>query len=232
MSLSPTDVLRYIELKIGASSNLIELATGSLLDIVKQVSIPTFSTYFPHRIRLTVDTVADAVPGRQGLYYLKTDLRVVGVAKMLTDYTSGMGGLTPNPAYATEDPFTRQMMADLGSFNEHPLTFEWHAPNQVEIHPKVLAPGTILFEVKVHHPSHMATIPENMREEFLKLCVLDVKDAIYQVRSKFASINSPFGSIDLNLDSYSDAESKRDELLERWRGNVLRTPKVRKLYIG
>ena len=59
-----------------------------------------------------------------------------------------------------------------------------------------------------------------MEEYFKSLALYDIQIYLYNIRSRFQTLNTPFGQIDLNLDILNDAFSKREELLELFRRNM------------
>ena len=227
MSLSPTTVLRHIERRLGVSHHQLELSRDQIMDTVFEETLITFSTYFPHHHRIIIDRVKDAVEGRVGVYYLKTDFEILGISKILTD------NLESNMNISTyfHNPIDRQILANTESAVINPTTFRWEPPDKLEIFPKNIFPYNILCELKVVHPKHLKTIPLSLREEFLKLALYDVQISLLQIRRYFETISTNFGEIQLFLQELEEAPDKREELLEVWRTNLLRTPYRKKIFV-
>jgi hypothetical protein len=226
-----TEVIRHIESEIGASHRVVDLLVEHMVDVVKQRTVPTFSLWYPHLTTLVIDENEDRVdPVLTGRYYVKTDWVVLGIAKMVTDSLS-RGIVGGYPLYGIfNDPFDRQINADVRSMVEEPMTWRWVPPNVLEINQKWIYGSNLTLELKVRHAPDLHTVPETMRDEFLNLATADVKTALYNIRAQFTSINSPFGSIELNIDDLKEGKQERTDLLEKWRTNFAKQANRRKIW--
>jgi hypothetical protein len=229
MPMSATDTLRHIERKLGASFQRLELDQDEIMDTVISETLPTFSNYFPYHHRHIVVPERDQVVDRYGVYYLKTDFDVLGISKISIDGGNVMGAIPR--AQINTNPFDMKISSDMLSAIENPLTFNYEAPDKLEIFPKGLITNVILVEMKVVHPSHLRTIPLNMREQFLKLALYDVQDSLHKIRRHFENMNTTFMNIELFLQDLEEASTKREDLLETWRSNFLKSHHNKKLYI-
>jgi hypothetical protein len=230
MALNSTSVIRRIESELGASIHVLEASGEDILKIVREEVLPLFSIYFPYLFKKVVHPVEDAVPGHDGWYYIKTDLEVLGLTKILTDnIESGAVGL--RIVNYAGDPYDRQIEANFRSGTINPTLFEYHHPNMFEIFPKNNYFRGFLCEVKAIHPSHLQTIPPLLREEFMKACVIEVCKALYPIRHYFANMNTAFGSIELFMQKLEGAEDKREQLLQSWRENMLKNSNRKKIFV-
>lgn len=228
MSLNATSILRHIERKLGASHHLLELSQDDIIDTVVQETLPTFSNYFPYFDQLNVNPGQDNVPGHMGWYFLRTEFEVLGVSKVLINYIeSGI----PNLSAYYSNPFDMQLLSDMESAVLNPTTFKYRAPDKVEIFPKNTYIQSMYVEIKCIHPKHFQTIPMNLREEFLKLAHYDVCESLYPIRRRFQNIGTTFGSLDLFMEQLENAADKKEELLEKWKTNVLKNSNRKKLFI-
>lgn len=231
MAMNPTMVLQSIEKNLGATIQVLELDTNEIMSIIEQETIPTFSKYYPYFTKVTIKPDRDKVPHRICTYYIRTDFEILGVSKLLVEnYMGGTGLPIVAPYFA--NPVDRQIVADTTSMYYQPFTCDFEAPNIVSIFPKTHFFGDFMLEIKVNHPSHMATIPLSMRDEFLEMALYDVRIALYPIRDRFKSINTTFGSIELFMDKLESAYDDKKQLLEKWRQNFARNPKRRKMFIG
>ena len=57
------------------------------------------------------------------------------------------------------------------------------------------------------------------------------KIIIFNIRKNYPNLNTAFGSLELDIDSYSSAESDRKELLERFKENYYRSAQRRLIFI-
>jgi hypothetical protein len=235
MALNLTSVLRRVEMELGVSHRVIELMSDQLIRTVKEESVQVFSQYYPHLMKHVINEKEDRVnPKMTGRYYIKVeDWEILGVSKFLADSMSqGIASPYYAPYQSYQDPFDAQIGADRRSMVEEPITWKWIPPNQVETHQKWIYGGNLTIEIKVVHHEDLWTIPLTYREEFMKLALLDCKIATYAIRSQFSQINSPFGNIELNVDDLREAPQKREELLEKWRGNFGKQANRRKIWVG
>ena len=230
MAMNPTDVLQYIELNLGASLQVLELDANEIMEVVRTQTIPTFSIYWPNYKLLKVDPAEDKVPGRFNTFYLKTDLEIIGVSKVLAENYMGNSGLPL--AYYDSDPVNRQMTADIASMFLQPITFSYEPPNIVSVFPKTQLLGQFTVEVMTVHPDHLATIPYGYRNEFLECALYDVRIALYPIRQRFSTINTTFGNVELFMDKLDSAFDDKKQLLERWRTNFIKSSRHRKIFIG
>ena len=93
MGMNPTMVLQSIEKNLGDSFQVLELNTEDVLNIVKNETIPSFSIYYPFYTLVQIDPFKDAVPRRYNAFYIKTDLEIIGVSKLMAENYMGNGGL-------------------------------------------------------------------------------------------------------------------------------------------
>jgi len=228
MAMNPSMVLQYIELNLGASIQVLEIDTDDIMEIVRTQTIPTFSLYYPNYQLIEVIPKRDKVPNRFNTFYLKTDLEIIGVSKVLSENYLGNSGLPM--AYYDSDPINRQMTADLASMYFQPITWEFESPNILSVYPKTNLLGAFTVQLKTVHPDHLATIPFSMREEFLECALYDVRIALYPIRDRFKNINTTFGSIELFMDKLESAADDKKQLKEKWRENFNKSPRKKKWY--
>lgn len=233
--LSPTDVLRYLNRNLGAALNIIELNEDEMMRVVFQETIPTFSKYFPWHTKIEVDARSQ-VPGKRNQFFLSEDellgLKVISIHKGWISQTAFYGY---HSMTTMTDPVSTQLMQDVMSQTQTPITFLWEAPNKIQIYPYITNMGQSGFTVELNCqiPTHMKTIPMGYREWFLKLALLDVLISIYPIRHRFAdSLNTPFGQISLFLEQVDGAKDERQTLLETFQENILKDSDSKKIWIG
>ena len=235
MAVNPSTLLRYIKRKLGASHFDIPLDDKEIMEVCLDESLYTFSKYYPFMYPLALspkDALNDDTTEKNRCkYYLKTDgLEIMGVAKMYRGEGYINGGLYPR--FNSDNIFEMQMNADLGSAVEIPDTFIFIPPNIIETYPKYVGNQDLMVVCKCVHPSHLGTIPLSLRDQFFRLCELDVKISIYQILKNYDQLNTAYGTIDLKLQDYENAEDQRRELLEQWDANFLREPNRKHFWIS
>ena len=223
--------LRYINRMIGEKLQEIELSEEEIMRVVFQESLPTFSKFFPYKYKIQI-TSKDSLDERYpNVYRIPNDdrLEIIGVHRVWLSNMNQFGGsLLP----VVNDPFTSQLLNDYLSSTITPTIFEYQAPNIVTIRPKIVNCGSAMIELKAVHPKHLKTIPMNMRDEFLKLCLLDVLISIYPLRHRFESYTTVYGSISPFMEMVDNAASEKEALIERWRENLLRDSTAKKIWIA
>ena len=229
--LNCTDVIRYLHRLLGASLQEIELSDDEMMRIVFQESLPTYSKFFPYRYKLTITQDDSIGGGYTNVYKIpnKDRLEIIGVSRMWLNNMNSYGG---SRFPVVNDPFETQLLMDHMSRTVTPQTFDYEAPDIVTIKPKIYNLKSALIEVKTIHPKHLRTIPMNMRDEFLKLCGLDVLVSLYPIRKRFENMTTVYGSIQLFLDQVDSAAGERTDLLEKWRQEYLKDSQTKKIWIA
>ncbi len=229
--LTPTIVLRYLNRMMGISVQDLEITDDEMMRVVFQESLPTYSKFFPYyfRMLLTKDYVLDSK--RPNTYKLPNDdnLEIFGIHRIWLDNMNQFGGsMLP----LVNDPYTSQLLNDYLSATITPVTWDFYAPDILTIRPKIDFSREALVEVKAVHPTHLKTIPINMRDEFLRLCLDDVLISLYPIRHRFNTINSPYGNIEVFTEMVDNAQSDKNDLIERWRENLLRQSNAKRIWIS
>lgn len=70
---------------------------------------------------------------------------------------------------------------------------------------------------------HLISIPDTAYEAIKRLFILDIKRTIWNEYSILNQVETPYGTIDLKIDDWSNAESERNELFD----NLLSTAHIR-----
>lgn len=225
MSITISSLLRHIHRKLGTSHFEIPIDEEEIIDIIQQESLYTYSKFYPHFVRTTI-SIDDLIEHRtsSSMYRIPnpTSLQIIGISRRIDN---GRIGLYNNvfPAVSVMDPITTQAAMDLISGSVVPKTFRYEPPDKIELFPRRLFMEKEMIEIKCIHKPDLSTITVNMKDEFFELCLLDVKDSIWQILKRKTDINSPFGTINLKIDDYAEAENQKKELLERWRRNFMKS---------
>jgi hypothetical protein len=233
--LNLTRVLRFIETRLGYKFIDLEVDTNEIIDNIVDESLRTFSKKFPLRVRHIIDTEKDRVEGYRNRYYIKTDYEILSVAQYYGNTNNSVnndvvymsGGYTN-----TTDYVNAQLLNDIASMVTNPTTVNYFdEDNSVEIYPGNLGSTKVMIDILCIHKDDFTTIPNNLEDEFKMLALYDTQIMLLPLRNRFSNLQTPFGSIELFIDQLQDAESKRDELLERWRNNYYKSPKRKKIFI-
>lgn len=229
--VTSTVVLRYLNRMLGTVVQELELSEDEMMRVVFQESLPTFSKYFPYRYRLVITEKDSIGPQYNNTYRIPNNdhLEIIGIHRIWLGHNNQFGG---NLLPLVNNPFETQLLNDFLSATITPTTFEFQAPNIVSIRPKIYNMGSAMIEVKAVHPKHMKTIPMDMRDQFLQLCLYDVLQSLYPLRHRFESLTTPYGNLSPFLDMVDNAKSDRDTLIQSWQENLLRASNAKKIWIA
>lgn len=228
--LSNTQVLRYLNMRLGTVVQKLELSQEEIMRIVHQESLLTFSKYFPYIIRERI--TPDREIGNTGNYNIHIDgIEILGVVKVYMQDHLFYGHIA-NPLYQMH-PIDAQISDDILSKFATPRTWRFKHPNILEIYPKLKigAGNGPMVEMRVVHPPHLKTIPMNMRDRFLQLCLLDVLIALYPIRKRFEVMSTPYAEITPFMEMVERAQDDRSALIEQWQLEALRNSATRKIFI-
>ena len=216
--LTPTQVLRYLNRNLGVLLQELELTEDEMMRVVFQETLPTYSKFFPYRYRQNIFP-DNEILSKINNYIIPNEhnLEIIGIHKV---FVSNMSQYGNHALPLTVNPFETQMLNDFISMTVTPITWEYIAPNRITIYPKIV------------HPKHLKTIPMNMRDEFLKMALLDVLVSLYPLRHRFESFNTAYGELRPFLDMVDRATDERTALLEKWQSQVLKASKAKRIFIG
>jgi len=228
--LNPTTVLRYLNRMLGTVLQELEINEEEMMKIVFQESLNTYSKYFPYKY-FSYITQTDLVSGTRSTYKLpKIDrLEIIGIHKVFISNMTQFGSTMIPMSY---NPFETQVFNDYVSMTVTPTTFRYIPPDEIEIFPKVMGYQHAVLEVKAVHPAHLRTIPMNMRDEFLRLCLLDVLLALYPLRHRFETLTTPYGAIAPFMEMVDSAKEDKRELLEKWVSLFLKSADAKRIFFA
>lgn len=228
--MNASQLLTSIKMDLGIYGLRLPFDNGdkSLMDVIQLKSIKTFSTFFPQVKRLSIDlnkdveclkseyteskyVLPDLFPGREILYIRNIELK----SKLL-----GNGFISPTFDGSIET-YNMLMMtqanANLASVAAPAITFKFEPPNIMYLFNVATAYGMIDIELALEHSENLATIPQTAWESFYELALLDIKRFLYNTMKHYTELQTAYGNINLRIDEWSNAESDRKDLIEKWR---------------
>lgn len=194
----------------------------------------TFSRYFPHKVRIEIDTKD---PGnKKGDYYvIDTNLlggaEILGVRDIAWDvYGQNDGGMAQQSGigyydylsaynnYSMDDVALLQMRADLTSVFNNSIFIDFKYPNMVRLqsatHGDITGGlGTIPLDVFVTHPSNLSTIPPTQMEIFENLATADVANFLVSYLQHYDGLETIFAGVDLKLSYIENWASRREDFI-------------------
>lgn len=227
MNLS--NIITRIKLKLGlmAFATPFENLDETIISIIKDITVPVFSIYYPQKESLTINTRDLELLEKATTYekYLLPDfsarklLYVFDVRYHDSSVLSGLGYYGEGYPTMTGNLINQMMLSNAGAslLNQMipKMTFKYEAPRILYIY-NGYSSAKIVLELGFEHDKSLASIPETCREEFLKLAMLDVKENLYPTMKQYTDLNTAIGNINLKLDDWANAEDQRRELVEKW----------------
>lgn len=242
MPLSQTEVIRYIERRLGYKLMDLEISPDEIIDVIQTETLPEFSKYFPYVQQVLIND-ADKVEGYDNRWRLRTPgdeeilniNRVIGLDRINNIATGGGDGIvTGNPRMGATmgNPLDNQVMADIYSLQRNPTLFHFYPPNILEITPSYTSASAFQAVVNTVHRKNFSTIPVNLRKQFLQLALIDAADTILPLRTRFQTIQTTFGSVELMIDQLQEISQSREEVTEKFRQSVTRMANRKKVWFG
>lgn len=226
MNLS--NIMTRIKLKLG----LINIATpfenldDTILSIITDITIPTFSIYYPSQDTLNIDLsgleeIEKTPEYRKVLLpdFKTRKLLYVLDVKYRSDSMAGIGyydvGMLYTGGYGVQQLITANMGARMLNNVIPKMTFKFDAPRTLTLF-NAYTSSSLQLLLGFEHDKSLASIPESCREEFIKLAILDVKENLYPTLKQYSEINTALGTINLKLDEWADADNMRKDLIDKW----------------
>lgn len=94
-------------------------------------------------------------------------------------------------------------------------TFRFRPPDLIDIY-NGWAGGIYEIEIGLMHDISLSTIPPTAFTHLLQLSVLDMEEYLYNKLKRIDNIDTGIGNIQLNLNSWEDAASRKADLLKEW----------------
>ena len=234
-----SEVTNDIKLSLGLNTIALPFkdSTENVIGEILKVSIRTFSRFKPlikegFEERKLLRSPSDSAR-KNGIYYLPESLTTTPVQyadAYVASATNQDGEVTTN-AFTVGSPFvgfgsyypqdilnatqTGAAINKYAGITATTPTSKWLGYNKIQL---FNFPENIFvkFIVKCEHDLSGETIPESCVESFMELAVLDVQRTLYNQLKNWNSMGSAFKEINLKIDDWSNAESARKELIDKW----------------
>lgn len=227
-------LLNKIERRLGTKVlNLPEqIQKPTWANIIIEDTIPTFSRYFPNRIRHRIDT---SKHDSQGYFYLDSGLpdniRILGVRDIAWDEFGSEGSAYQQnlgygaydffgSTYGIEDVMGLQMRADMTSLFNNGIYIDFIPPNKIKL---VSTTGANVsqtmtgfpVDILVEHAPNLSTISPTKMETFEALALSDVAIYLYEYLKHFEGLETVFANVDLKLDSIKEKADNRENIIQK-----------------
>jgi hypothetical protein len=227
-------LISSIKLDLG----LVAMATpfDNLDELIREIivirTIPVFDELHPYIVPLQIDTnELDMVEKRsESTVYRLPDVFGNAQIMMIThmeplydndryshDYNTSLFSYGVTPCiYGYQELMLAQAQANMLSTAAKGITFQFIAPNMIEIFSGYAMGNTYRLSVAITHADNLSTIPATCYGSFLKLATLDVKNYLYNTLIHYENLSTAYGQLSLNIDRWSNAEDDRRALIEKW----------------
>lgn len=206
-----------------------ENETQILTDVIRLKTLKIFSIYSPwiQKVEISVNDMKCIRSSFQESVYELPDIfgeRQIIYVKKVTPRNKLLGNGYLSPLYDGSvdiyyDAMNMQAQANLLSTVAPTFTFKFDEPNVLYLYNMSSIASDLVIEVALEHADNFASIPFTSYDSFLELAELDIKQFLYGFLKHYSDIQTAFGSFNLKIDDWSNAESERKDLLERWRDN-------------
>lgn len=223
-----SNVITRIKLSLGlmAISTPFENLDETIKTIIDDITLPVFSLYNPCRDMMTIKTSDLTQLDRTNKYkvyllpeFKNRNLLYVFDVRYDDSCLSGIGYYGGGMPLMTGNIINQTMLANAGAHlitqMIPKMTFKYEHPRKLYLY-NLYASSSIVLELGFEHDKSLASIPETAREAFMQLALLDVKANLYPTLKMYSELNTAIGNINLKLDDWANAESARDELINKW----------------
>lgn len=124
-------------------------------------------------------------------------------------------GIVADPAAVMVGLASIQATAALAKQMTHSLTWDFRAPDILVIY-NGWSGGTYEIELALDHDPSLSTIPPSAMSSFEELCLYDLQEYLYQKLKRVQDLDLGVGTIELKIDEWADASSKKKDLLADW----------------
>jgi len=207
-----------------------EKTDEEIIDYGKRNVIKKYSTYFPQKWRITLNSADPAiqVPNRRSEYYLvdPDDREIFGITEFiptLGDYV--LLGHEYFGAYSYESLpgllLNNWKATNTRIWSDFNWTTEFIPPNHLRVSPRFTGRYATVEYERSHDPD-LSTIMTHHHDMFIDLTFGMIGMMIGRIRKKFTPIQTPFGEISVNAeDIFNDAKEVYDRVTETMRNGTM-----------
>lgn len=210
------NIINFIKYNLGVPFNLLEISDDDIIEFLKNQVLPEYAQYEPHKlfVKLTSANITKTQLNRTYNEYeytidLPDDIYITGIENVMwntssTFAESSWSSILIDPtdivlsnAYSA----MRQSLQVIPEFNYMP-------PRTIVL--SVNMGNGIIAEVNTIHDKLETISPDLYNNVFKQMCLSAVLKYLYNIRSKFSSVSTPFGDIQLNLQDLQNRASTID----------------------
>lgn len=212
-------LLRYIKRKLGVPVNLLEFTDDDIYDIIMEDVLPHMSQYIgaPSWIRMGSMNLLPNDGQKNEYSYLipiPDDIILIDVQyAYISRESAGTLGMMSGALnfYDPRDTVIMNSFIDMLRSLDVVQTFQFIPPKEIQF--DLPLQGDVILECKTEH-SDLSTVPSDIYRDFIKPWSLaEVMENLAANRSKFETVSSSFGPIQLNWQKLeTDARAIKDKI--------------------
>lgn len=122
-------------------------------------------------------------------------------------------GMIGDPASILIGLASIQAVGAMARTMTHSLTWDFRAPDILIIY-NGWSGGTYEIELAMDHDPSLSTINPSAFSTFVELCQYDLEEYLYMKLKRIQNLDLGVGSIELKIDDWADARSKKQDLLK------------------
>ena len=207
------NLLDFIKLNLGASTNAFEFSDEEMIDIICEHVLPEFSKYSP-LIRYYRMTIEDNLITRNPTYvyqFKNFNYKIMKINNVIpTSSVEDLNMLYSQAMRSNAQDVTESLMnmnyLQMASIMTAPHTWRFFSPDKIEItrtSDAITFSEDFIVDVACIHPTP-ETINPDLYQYMRDLALADVMIYVGRVRSQFESFSGPFGEVQVASRSWVD----------------------------
>ena len=199
-------------------------------EVIKSDTLDTFSRYFPHKIRFTINSTT--CKKKNGYYLIDEEkfpgIEILGVRDIAWETLGGTINSLAGPYGMYDftlpgmnlgDVLNVQMAADQVSLLNTGIYVEYEQPNKLVLKNAEnlnVSNSINSFDVDlfIKHSDNLNTIAPTKMEVFEDLAKVDVATFLFQELKYFDGLDTVYGNIDLKMSELENQASRRPEIID------------------
>lgn len=233
------NILSFIKTKLGSKITLLELSDEDIINELKEHALFEFSQYCSLKKRITITSenkIISNIGEQSNVYKIPIndnepiidvfDVVINDSLSVYNDYTndvltsiqqyesiSDIGYINNDMYYGIQDAVIANKIFDIATSLRPRNTWDFIPPDTITFDSHIN--GAVVIYNTVHN--NLSTISPDMYHIFKRLCLGYIQETLVSLRSKFETINTPFGEIRINWqklqeDSNNNLQYAREKL--------------------
>ena len=222
-----SNLITRIKLKLGLNVITAPFDVDQLIqDVIKIETLPVFSLYAPLRetFHCMINDLQQIDKGPNYVQVLIPEIRpnkIISVEDVEYDETTISNTSSYGYCYPYRFPNIWQTLVSANASMNlvrsmlPSVTFKYEHPRKLTLY-NIYVSRQIAISIAMQHDDTLASIKPTTEESFYELALLDTKVNLYSNMKYYTELQSAYGTINLRIDDWSNAEAERKDLLNTW----------------